>query len=160
VGAVGGCVYGMAESILKPMSGKLAMGLQAGVAQAAGLTALYVQFPRMSLLAMVSAAWVICYLSALHFFGGFEESDRPLYSQLWAFFGASMSWVLGHRIIMYGKVPQLILILSVVAYVCSVLYGLRHHEKLSKWLSRQVIALLIIVLLALLLLSNWNTATY
>jgi hypothetical protein len=86
---------------LKPKSNPVAVMAQALIAQAIVLVAFYRAFPSSSLLTGVIVTWAICYSVARHFLGAYNEPLTRQVTQLWAWFGAIMAWVLGHWVIQY-----------------------------------------------------------
>jgi hypothetical protein len=141
---------------IKPGTSILMVSLQAFVAQLAGLMALYLAWPDGSLYGLVIMSALICYLSARHFFDSFEEPYSRMLAYLWAYFAAGLVWVLGHWLLIYGFVAQPVIVLTAIGYGLAVLYYLDHHEKLNKLLRRQTLAIMLVVLLVLIVFSDWG----
>lgn len=141
---------------IKPRNSVLWVSLQALVGQTVGLIALFSVWPHASLMALVLTAGVICFFAAHHFFYSFDEEYAQFLSYVWAFFGASMVWVLGHWLIYYKFVAQPTLLLSVLAFGLGTLYYLDHFDRLSAMVRRQIVAVLITVVLVLLVFSDWG----
>lgn len=144
---------------LKPKSKPIPVMIQALLAQALGLIAFFRSFPSASLIVIVLVTWVICYASARHFLGAFEERHiRPM-AQIWAWFGAIMAWILGHWMIQYLFLPQVAMILTVMGYGLATLYYLHENKKLKSALKTQLIAVMGILLLIIIIFSDWQDKT-
>lgn len=144
---------------LKPRSSVLSVSIQAMVGQLLGLLVLYLKFGDSSLLLLVAGTWLITYLAARHFLTSFDEPQTPLLSQVWAFFSASLAFILGHWLLYYGTIPQIIVILTTVGYGLATLYYLDATDKLTRLLERQLLLIMAAILIVVLVLSNWTGAT-
>lgn len=141
---------------IKPRSGTLMVAVQAMLAQLAGLMALFLVWADGPLAGLVVVVGFICYLAARHFFDNFDEPYAKLLSYLWAYFGASLMWVLGHWLLFYGLISQPTLILSMVGYGLAVLYYLDHEERLNVGLRRQFLFIMIAVVIIIIAFSDWG----
>jgi hypothetical protein len=146
-------------SWLKPKSKQLPVMIQALVAQTLGLVAFFSAFPDHSLLMGMMAAWLVCYASARHFLGAFDEPLIKTISQICAWFGAIMAWILGHWVIEYMFLPQIALILTILGYGLASLYYLHSKEKLTSSLKIQLISVMSIILLIIIVFSDWQDKT-
>jgi hypothetical protein len=144
---------------LKAQSKPLAVMAQALVAQALGLVAFYRAFPGSSIAIGIIAAWAICYACARHFLGAFEEVHQNVITNIWAWFSAIMAWILGHWVIDYLFLPQIALVLSVLGYGLATMYYLHSKNRLSPNLKRQLIAVMGILLLIIIVFSDWQDKT-
>jgi hypothetical protein len=145
---------------IKPRSAMFWITIQAGIGQLLGLMALYIVWGTSSLTLLVVATGGICYLAARHFLSSFDEPLNSLLSHIWAFFGAALTWVLGHWLLYYGTyLPQPILLLSVLAYGLVALYYLENNDRLSAVIRREIILIMSVVVLAVILFSNWGDRT-
>lgn len=145
---------------LKPRSDSLSVMLQALLAQGVTLVAFYRFDPEFSLLVGILGTWLICYASARHFFNAYEEPLTRTYTQIWAWFGAIMAWVLGHWVIEYMFVPQLALVLSIVGYSLATMYYLQSVNKLKDATRRQFIGVMSLLLLIVIVFSDWQDKTF
>lgn len=144
---------------LKPRSDQISVMAQALAAQVITLVAFYRAFPEQSILAGVIVAWVVCYSCARHFFTAFDEPlTRPL-THIWAWFGATMAWILGHWVIQYLLFPQIALILTGIGYGLATLYYLDKNEKLKANTRRQLISVMGLLLLIVIVFSDWQDKT-
>ena len=143
---------------LKPATGTVAISLQAMIGQLFGLTAIYLTWASASSAVLVLATGGVCYLSARHYFDSFDEPYSRLLSFLWGYFGAALSWVLGHWLLFYahGIISQPTLILSVLGYGLAVTYYFDHVDRLNMLLKRQFIFIMIAILLVILTFSDWS----
>ncbi len=151
--------YGLWLVLLKPGSSVLHVSLQAAVAQLCALTALFLNWGDASLLVLVVAAWAICYLIARHFFTSFDEPHAPLYAHTWGYFAAALTWVLGHWLLFYGTLAQPTLLLSVIGCGIATLYYLDQTDRLSLFMRRQFIFIMVAVVVVVLVFSNWGDRT-
>lgn len=124
-------LYGAWLIWLKPRSGVLSVSAQAGIGQLIGLIVLYLKFGNASLALLVLGTWAIAYLAARHFLSSFEESRTSLISNLWAFFAGCLAFILGHWLLFYGSIAQIVLILATIGYSLAALYYLDATEKLT-----------------------------
>jgi len=144
---------------LKPLSKPLAVMIQALIAQVLGLVAFYRAFPNSSLIVGILATWLICYACARHFLGVFDEPMIRTISDIWAWFGAMMAWVLGHWVIEYLFLPQIALILTILGYGLATIYYLEKKEKLKANLKRQLFGVMGLLLIIIIVFSDWQDKT-
>jgi hypothetical protein len=118
-------VYALWLIFLKPNSSMLAVSLQAGVGQLAGLMALYLAWGERSLGILVIMTGLICFVSARHFLTSFDEPFSKLYAATWGYFGSALAWLLGHWLLFYyGVLAQPTLLLTVIGYGLAAMYYL------------------------------------
>jgi len=144
---------------LKPKSDVLSVSAQAMIGQLTGLLILYLKFGDNPLLVLVLGTWLVTYLSARHFLTSFEEPLTALLSHVWAYFSASLAFILGHWLLFYGTIPQIIVILTTVGYSIAALYYLEATDKLTAPMQKQLLAAMAAILLIVLVLSDWTGAT-
>ena len=145
--------------LLKPGSGTVYIALQAGFGQLAALMALFLLSGDLPLAILVVAAWAICYLSARHFFTGFDEPYTQLYSHVWSYFAAALVWVLGHWLLFYNVLAQPTLLLAVIGYGLASIYYLDQTDRLSAGWQKQFILMMVAIILIVLTLSDWGDKT-
>ncbi|HUC95851.1 MAG TPA: hypothetical protein VMR76_02735 [Candidatus Saccharimonadia bacterium] len=150
-------------TVIKPRSSSLFIGLQAVLGQFIGLMALF-SFQSSSapaLWILIVGGWLICYLSARHFFTIFDEAFSSLYSHTWGYFAGALIWILGHWLIYYyGAYAQPVIILTVLGIGLSGLYYLKQNERLSTQLKRQIIIVMVAVTFVVVFLSNWSSKSF
>lgn len=144
---------------LKPRSDVLSVSAQAMLGQLLGLAVLYLKFGDTSLAVLVGATWLITYVSARHFFSSFEEPHVALLSHVWAYFGASLAFVLGHWLLFYSTIAQIIVLITTIGYGLAALYYLDSAERLSKTVKRQLMAVMCAIVLIVVALSDWTGST-
>lgn len=144
---------------LKPQSKPISVMVQALVAQALGLVAFYRAFPNSSLLVGIIITWLVCYASARHFLGAFDEPLIKIMSNIWAWFGGTMAWILGHWQIEYLFLPQIALIMTVLGYGLATFYYLESKGKLKPVLRFQLIVVMVLILLIIIVFSDWQDKT-
>lgn len=144
---------------LKPRSDVLSVSAQAMVGQLLGLAALYLKFGDASLVILVLVTWAITYISARHYLTSFEEPLTALMAHIWAYFAAGLAFVLGHWLLFYGSVAQIIVILTTIGYGLAAIYYLDASERLNAKITRQLLLFMCAILLIVFLLSDWTGAT-
>lgn len=144
---------------LKPKSDVLSVSAQAAIGQFLGLSVLFLKFGDASLAVLVAGSWAIAYLSAKHFLSSFEESRTALLTNLWAYFAASLTFILGHWLVFYGSISQILIILTVIGYGVAALYYLDASERLTETTKRQLLAIMAAILLIVIIFSDWTGAT-
>lgn len=149
-------IYAAWLIFLKPRSSMAMVILQAMLAQGAMLIALHGSFPDWGVLALVGFTWLICYSSARHFFGAFEESSGREIAYFWGLFGAELAWVLSHWQLGYGFVPQVALLITVIGYVLAVSYYIHATRGLKSSMRTQLLVLAIIIIAVVALFSQWQ----
>lgn len=149
-------LYGVWLIVIKPAAGNFMISVQAFIGQLAALMALYLAWAGGPLYGLVLATGLICYLSARHFFDSFDEPYAKLLSYTWGYFGAALTWLLGHWLLFYQVVSQPALLLTTIGYGLAVLYYLDHNERLSSTLKRQFIFIMLAIVLVVLTFSDWG----
>lgn len=145
--------------VLKPRSDVLSVSTQAMLGQLLGLAVLYLKFGDTPLIALVAGTWLVAYLSARHFLSSFEERHTTLYAHVWAYFSASLAFVLGHWLLFYGLIAQIIVILTTVGYCLAALYYLDSGNRLTPKLKRQLLGIMVTILVLVVALSDWTGTT-
>jgi hypothetical protein len=149
-------VYMGWQVVLKPSSQMFIISLQALVGLLFGLMAIFVHWGDGPLAGLVVLTGLVCYLSARHFFDNFDEPYAKLLSYIWGYFGAALTWVLGHWLLYYGIVAQPVLLLLAVGYGLATLYYLDHHDRLTMGLRRQFVFIMIAIVLIVVIFSDWG----
>lgn len=149
-------VYEIWILYIKPGENPLLVTAQALVAQLAGLVALFVAFEEVPLAVYIIGTAAILYYAARHFFGSFEEQYYHTYSLTWALFGAGLVWVLSHGLRFYGPVAKAAIFISIIGYGLAILYYLAETDRLSKWVQRQVVFVMVVLAGVLLILYGWD----
>lgn len=144
---------------LKPKSKPGYVMAQALLAQVMALVAYYRAFPDSTMLAGILVTWLVCYASARHFLGVFDEPLIKSMTQIWAWFGAVMAWILGHWVIEYMFLPQIALILTVLGYGLATIYYLYKNDKLKDNLKRQLLVVMGILVIIIVVFSDWQDKT-
>jgi hypothetical protein len=152
-------IYGVWLVWLKPRSDVLSVSAQAMVGQLLGLSVLYLKFGDSSLFALVLGTWLVAYIAARHFLTSFEEAHTALLAQVWAYFAASLAFILGHWLLFYGSIAQIIVFLTNIGYGLAALYYLDAKGRLTISLQRQLLAIMGAILLVVIILSDWAGST-
>jgi hypothetical protein len=156
-------LYAIWLTLIKPKSSSIYIGLQAFLAQFIGLMAVFgfqsSSTPSSALL--IIATWLVCYITARHFFSMFDEPFTSLYSHTWGYFGASLVWVLSHWLIYYyGTYAQPTILLSVIGFSLGSLFYLKQNERLNIQLRRQIVMVMVAILFVVVFLSDWSSKTF
>lgn len=144
---------------IKPKSKIFWTTVQAALSQFVGLTAVYLLWGRSSLVLLVIVSWIICYMSARHFFSSFDEPLSSMLSHIWGYAAAAMTWVLGHWLLYYGFLAQPVLLLSILSYGLGALYYLDNFDKLSDLVKREILLIMSAVIIVIVLFSSWGDKT-
>lgn len=144
---------------IKPGASAFMVSVQAFLAQALGLVALFYAFPEAPLGVYIVLTAAIVYFSARHFFGSFEEVHYNSFSWFWALFGGTLTWVLGHWLLFYGPIAQPAVILTIIGYGLASLYYLAETDKLSAIIQRQIVFIMVVSIIIILALSDWGSGS-
>lgn len=129
---------------------------QAVIAQTLGVVSFFLAFKGADLTVYVIGFWLITYFSARHFFAIFDELHGSLIASIWAFFAASIMWVLGHWLIFFGPIAQPALIITVLSFCLGGLYYLEKHKKLHTTIKRQLITMMLAIIFVIVVFSDWG----
>ncbi len=151
--------YSLWLTLLKARNDALSVSAQAMIGQLLGLSALYLKFGDVPLAALVGLTWLITYTAARHFLTSFDEPHTALLAQVWAYFSASLIFILGHWLLFYGLIAQVTLLLTTIGYSLATLYYLDAADRLSLSLRRQLFGIMGAILLIVLVLSDWSGHT-
>jgi hypothetical protein len=150
-------VYILWLVVLKPGSNVLSVSIQALVGQFLGLMAVFVWLSGAPLYQLIIAGWVVCYLSARHFFTVFDESFTSLYAHTWGYFAAALIWVLGHWLLFYGVFAQPTVLLTVLGFGFASLYYLKQNDRLDTLLRKQILLVMLAIIVVVLVFSDWSS---
>lgn len=145
------------QILVKPSRSTFGVSAQAVIAQTYGLGALFVFWPAAPLINLVVFSWVICYLSARHFLANFDEPHAPLYAHVWGYFAAALVWISAHWLLYYMTIAQPVLLLTVLGFGLGGLYYLRDSDKLSDFLRRQIVLIMVAVVVVVFMFSDWGS---
>lgn len=136
---------------VKPASSTFMVSFQAMVGLFFGLSALFIGLGDAPLYFLVLLTGTVCYLTARHFFDSFDEAYAKLLSYCWGYFGAALTWVLGHWLLFYGNgfIAQPTLLLLALGYGLAALYYLDHHDRLSKVVRIEIMSITAVIVLAI-----------
>ena len=142
---------------IKPANSGWMIAIQAGIGQLVGLSALFVAWADGPIYGLTLLTGLICYLAARHFLDAFDESYSRLLSYLWGYFGAALGWLLAHWLLYYGPIAQPTIVLTIIGYGLGVIYYMDHHDKLTRTMRRQVVAIMLALVVVVLALANWGS---
>ncbi len=144
---------------IKPKSSALWVGIQAMIAQTLALAAVFLYWQEVSTIYLVLAVWVVTYACSRHFLTAYDEAMARSTAYTWAFFASSIAWLSGHWLIFYGPIAQPVLMLSVLGYGLASMYYLQHTDRLTANVKRQFIAVMAVLVLFLIVFSDWSDKT-
>lgn len=152
-------LYALWLTALKPRSDVLSVSAQAMIGMILGLGVFYLKFGDLPLLSLVAGTWAISYLSARHYLTSFEEPHSALLAHIWAYFSAGLAFILGHWLLFYGSIAQIIIFLATIGYSIAAIYYLDATEKLTALMKRQLMVIMLAIVTIVLLLSDWSVST-
>lgn len=141
---------------IKPRSTVLWVGSQALIAQTMSLVAIFLIWNEASETTLTFVVWGVTYLCARHFLGAFDEAMSRASAYTWAFFCASLTWLTSHWLIYYKVISQPALIITVIGYGMAAMYYLQHTDRLKKNILRQFVIIMVVIVLFILVYSNWS----
>lgn len=144
---------------LKPRSDVLSVSAQAMIGQLLGLGFLYLKFGDAPLAVLVAGTWTVTYISARHFLTSFEEPYTALLAHSWAYFSASLAFVLGHWLLFYSSIAQIIVFLTVIGYGLAGLYYLDASDKTTPAMRRQLLGIMLAIIVIVIIFSDWTGST-
>lgn len=116
--------------VLKPRTKRSYVIAQAGVAQAVGVTALYMSSYEWSASVVVLLMWLIGYTTARHVLSAYSESQLTFLSLAWGFVVAQIGWLTYHWSIAYRLpgidgvlLPQVAIIIVAIGFLAERFYG-------------------------------------
>lgn len=145
--------------LIKPGNTVFGMSAQALIGQTLGLSALYMEWGGQPLYVLVIGVWAVCFFSARHFFSAFDDLYGRFLGDYWAFFSASLSWVLGHWLLYYGFIAQPTLLLSVLGFGLASMYYLNYNRRLSALVRRQILFVITAIVVVVVVFSDWADKT-
>jgi hypothetical protein len=142
---------------IKPGSSSYMNTVQAGIGMVVGLSALFASWPAGPLYGLVPATGLLCFLAARHFFDSFDEPYARMLAYVWGYFGAALTWVLGHWLLFYGVIAQPTVVLTAIGFGAAALYYLSQRDRLTRPVKQQVLFAVGAVVAIVLLLSDWSS---
>ena len=146
---------------LKPKSTEIWVGVQALATHFLGLTALFWLADDMPETLVVILAWLIALSASRHFVSHFEETLIRVISFGWAFFVAQMAWLSNRWLVIYPissdvVIPQIAVVVTLIAYILGSIYYLSHKGTLKRSILRQYSVAGCIIVLMIILLTDWS----
>ena len=141
---------------VKPLSSEVGIGIQSLIAQAVTLSAIFLVWNEASQTWLTISVWAVTYLCARHFLTAFDEAMARGSAYVWAFFCAALTWLSTHWLLFYEVIAQPAIIITVVGYCMASLYYLQHTERMTKATRRQFLSLLVVIILFILVFSDWS----
>jgi len=148
--------YAMWLVLIKPSSSVFGISLQAFIAFLYGLISIYLEWGGSTAVVIMLMVWIICYSAARHFFSAFNETHAAFLSNIWAFFGAALAWILSFWLLYYQAFSQVALLLIVLGFGLATLYYLDQSDRLTKLIRRQIVFIMLAVVIITLVFSDWG----
>lgn len=143
-------------TIIKPRTGKAWMGVQALIGQAIGLSAVFQFSESIDPWLLLTLVWVVAYASARHFITNYNEPWAGVITHLWALFSVQLAWILFKWLLLFGIVPQIVLILTAIGYLLASLYDASYQEKLETSFIRQQVFMTGLIIALVIFASDWQ----
>lgn len=146
---------------LKPKSREIWVGLQSLITHFLGLTALFWLADDLPETMVVVGAWLIGLSASRHFISHFEETLIRVITYAWAFFVAQMAWISNRWLVIYPIssdviIPQVAVVVTLVSFILGNLYYLNFKGTLRRPILRQYTLVGCIILLMIMLLTDWS----
>lgn len=143
--------------LLKPLSKRRWIIIQAGIAQFVGVMALFFVAHTIPSTFVVLLAWLIGFMSARHIVNSYNnEYEDVTMSAIWGVVLAEIAWLMHHWTIAYTtfNIPQISIIITLLGYAALVVYDYLYHGKSGRaiWSSLSMPILFAIAGVALLLI--------
>ena len=153
--------------VIKPLSGRVAMVFQAGLAQFVAIIALFTVSYAWPSFLVVLIMWLIGYTAARHVLSAYDEEDMNLLSLLWGLVVAQLGWLGDHWAIAYAlpftkmlfpgavvQIPQIAIIITALSWFAERSYFLyrtkgRIEPKDIWWMAVFIAVILFIMFLPL-----------
>ncbi len=152
--------------LIKPRSDVIWVSAQALIAQTLGIIAIqdYMAnrgqqtWPEFVTIVLI---FVVALAAARHFLSSYEDRYLSVLSFSWAFFVTELTWLLDHWIVFYVRyVSHIALLATFFAYTAMRLYDKTHNDNLTRREIRTLTVLSCVILLVVVLLSNWRRSLY
>ena len=149
--------------LLKPLSSPVMMSIQSLTAQTLGTIMLFWLANNLAEVILILLAWMIAYMSALHFFDAHEDQFKGVLTIAWALFVAQFSfiinrWLIGYEIGELVRISNAVIMIFTISYSIGTLYMLWVEERLHVRAIRQYGLILAVVTASVIALTNWDGA--
>lgn len=157
-------LYSCWSLIIKPLSKRKYITLQAGIAVFVGVGAIYVTTFNWIATPVVLLMWLIGYASARHILSNYENEDRvTLISLAWALIVAELGWLAYHWTIGYRMpfapnllIPQISIVALSLSFLAYKIYdSIYHHERI--YINDIILPLVFVVAIIAVLLIGFNS---
>lgn len=145
--------------VIKTLTSTAGVSIQALIAFVYGLMAIYLAFGGSAMGLLILLTWALCYSVAHHFLSSFEELHIKFIANIFAFFGAALTWILSHWLLFYGIVAQPALLLMIIGVYLSILYALYKYHRLSPMLKTIILLFLTFSVTLIIIFSDWSDKT-
>ena len=148
--------------IIKPLSKRSYVSLQAGVAVFYGVTALSFVAYDSYLLVFVAAMWLIGSVAARHVLSSYDDGLVTVLSLIWGFVFAELGWLAYHWLFAYSlptasgaKLVQIAVIATALSFLAGRIYD-NHHRNNTVNLKELILPIVFTATLVMLLVVFFN----
>lgn len=158
-----GALYMLWLILIKPLTSPTMMSIQSLIAQTLGTMMLFWLANNLAEAILILLAWMIAYVSALHFFDAHEDQFKGVLTIAWALFVAQFSfiinrWLIGYEIAELVRISNAVIMIFTISYTMGTLYVLWVEERVHTRAIRQYGLILAIVTVSVIVLTNWDGA--
>lgn len=155
-------IYLFWQLVIKPMGGVSGRGLQALTAIFLGTNVLFIHSPTIALAGVMVGTWLLAMIAADHYLSLMVENPiRHLLITVWGLLSVEMAWVFGRWNVIYqfwdGRIllPQASIVIVSTAYIFGVIYYEHVKKSLSKKRLNVYMGLLTLLILCIIIGSEW-----
>ena len=146
---------------LKPKSSQTYVGVQGLATIFIGLSALFWLSDQLNEVLIVLGGWVVALSAVRHFLSHFEEPLLRVISLGWALIVAELVWLSNRWLIIYPVagdlvIPQVAVVVTLLAYVCGALYLLAQRASLRRSIVRNYVIIGCTILVVIMWTSDWS----
>lgn len=152
--------------LIKPLSKRKHVVLQAGIAVFVGVTAIYMMTYNWFATPVVLLMWLVGYATARHALGSYDNEDRvTLVSLSWGLMMGELGWLAYHWTIGYRMpfvsillIPQISIVALSLSFLAYKTYdSIYHHEKI--YINDIILPLAFVIAMITVLLVSFNGVT-
>jgi hypothetical protein len=152
-----GILYGIWLTVIKPRTSDIGVIIQGYTSQILALSAIYTHIKDADTVVYMIMTWLVSYVSVRHICAVLTIDQDKVVGHVWALFSAIMSMILSRWLIVYGGiVPQITIVLGVISYgFLHALYVMSKGVLVQK-MKLQLTATIGLLLLLVVVLSDWQ----
>lgn len=133
-----GVLYAIWLIIIKPKHSDKWVLRQASISQFLGLMAIFFVSHQLSLFVSIILSFLVAFASARQMLAQYEEQSQGMLASVWGLMVAELAFVSWHWSVSYQlsvlvRVPQIAIIVTVVAFVATRVYKAWHDDRKVTW---------------------------